>query len=61
VETVPAATTLRGWVDLVDETGGDSMEEAVRLILSLVDPSSTISGEFCWPDNMIISDPIPSW
>jgi NAD(P)-dependent dehydrogenase (short-subunit alcohol dehydrogenase family) len=61
VQTVPAATTLRGWVELVDETGGDSMEEAVSLILSLVDPASTINGEFCWPDNMVISDPIPSW
>ena len=61
VQSVPAATTLRGWVELVDQTGGDSMEEAVKLVLSLVDPDSEQSGEFCWPDNMQISDPIPTW
>jgi len=61
VQTVPAATTLQGWVELVDRTGGDSMEEAVKLVLSLVDPDSELSGAFCWPDNMQISDPIPTW
>lgn len=61
VLTVPEATTLKAWVELVDQTGGDSIEEAVKLVVSLIDPDSTISGTFCWPNNMRISDPLPTW
>lgn len=57
----PGADGLRTWVETVDRTGGDSIQEAVRLILSLVDPTSDTNGAFCWPEGMHVSDPLPSW
>jgi NAD(P)-dependent dehydrogenase (short-subunit alcohol dehydrogenase family) len=60
-ERHPEAQVLRDWAALVDETGGDSMDEAVHLVMSLVDPRSELSGSFCWPANMHISEPLPTW
>jgi NAD(P)-dependent dehydrogenase (short-subunit alcohol dehydrogenase family) len=52
---------LREWVDMVEETGGDSTEHAVELVLSLVsDAGADTNGRFCWPTG-IVEAPLPSW
>jgi NAD(P)-dependent dehydrogenase (short-subunit alcohol dehydrogenase family) len=57
----PQAQGLRDWATLVGETGGDSMEEAVRLVMSLVAQECQTTGEFCWPENMKVSEPMATW
>jgi NAD(P)-dependent dehydrogenase (short-subunit alcohol dehydrogenase family) len=54
------APALREWADNVDRTGGDPMSSAVDLILDLLDPASSVTGEFCWPKD-IVEQPVPSW
>jgi NAD(P)-dependent dehydrogenase (short-subunit alcohol dehydrogenase family) len=54
------AHALREWADDVDRTGGDPMSAAVDLILQLLQPDSSINGQFCWPAG-ITEQPVPSW
>jgi NAD(P)-dependent dehydrogenase (short-subunit alcohol dehydrogenase family) len=52
---------LREWVDMVGETGGDSTDHAVELVLRLVsDEGAETNGLFCWPTG-IVEAPLPSW
>jgi NAD(P)-dependent dehydrogenase (short-subunit alcohol dehydrogenase family) len=61
VATAPAAVALRDWVDMVERTGGDPVEKATDLVLSLLDDSSReINGQFCWPQEAL-EPPISSW
>lgn len=61
VETAgPHGDALREWVTLVDRTGGDSIGQALQLILSLLARDSSTNGSFCWPEGML-HDALPSW
>jgi NAD(P)-dependent dehydrogenase (short-subunit alcohol dehydrogenase family) len=50
---------LGDWVELVGATGGDSPDEAVAVVLRLVD-SPEVNGEFRWPQGAHQA-PVPSW
>jgi NAD(P)-dependent dehydrogenase (short-subunit alcohol dehydrogenase family) len=55
------AQGLREWIDMVEETGGDSTDHAVELVLALVsEDGAETSGRFCWPTG-IAEAPLPSW
>ena len=54
------AEALRTWVEMVDRTGGDPLSGAVDLVLELLDDSSTVNGQFCWPKNALEA-PVASW
>ena len=52
------ADAYRQWVEWVEETGGDPLEKAGRLVLDIVE--SDVNGEFLWIDEPL-QPPIPSW
>jgi NAD(P)-dependent dehydrogenase (short-subunit alcohol dehydrogenase family) len=62
VAALPAGRTpLEGWVDRVEQTGGDPMSRAVDVVVRLVDDAaSAINGQFCWPEDAL-EPPVPSW
>jgi NAD(P)-dependent dehydrogenase (short-subunit alcohol dehydrogenase family) len=61
VAAAPDAVALRDWADMVERTGGDPVEKATGLVLSLLDDSSEdINGRFCWPE-AALEPPIESW
>ena len=47
-----------GWVEWVEETGGDPPEKAAKLVLDIIE--SDVSGRFLWIDDPLQA-PIPSW
>jgi NAD(P)-dependent dehydrogenase (short-subunit alcohol dehydrogenase family) len=52
---------MAGWVKRVEETGGDSPEKTVQLILELTGPGSEqVNGRFLWIRNGL-KEPLPSW
>jgi NAD(P)-dependent dehydrogenase (short-subunit alcohol dehydrogenase family) len=51
---------FREWVALVERTGGDSVDKATDLVLRLVDPSSEVTGQFCWIEGGL-EQPMSSW
>ena len=52
---------FKAWVDWVDQTGGDSPQKALELVLKLVSTESdSVTGRFCWIDQPLQA-PIPSW
>nr|MDP5192786.1 hypothetical protein [Neobacillus sp. 179.-C4.2 HS] len=49
------------WADMVGQSGGDSPEKAVEVILDLLIPESNeINGKFLWIKDGI-KKPMPSW
>ena len=58
--TTERADAVREWADAVDRTGGDPMSAVVDLVLRLLEPDSSINGQFCWPAG-IMEEPVPSW
>jgi NAD(P)-dependent dehydrogenase (short-subunit alcohol dehydrogenase family) len=57
----PEAEAYRQWVRWVDQTGGDSPEKAVELILALMtDGAASINGRFLWIEDGL-QGPTPSW
>jgi NAD(P)-dependent dehydrogenase (short-subunit alcohol dehydrogenase family) len=59
--TGPAGEAYRAWADEVGQSGGDDPQQAVDLILKLLDDTSAATnGQFLWiADGM--QKPIPSW
>lgn len=52
---------MQGWVDWVRETGGDSPDKSVKLILDLIRPESdTVNGRFLWIEDGL-KEPMRSW
>jgi NAD(P)-dependent dehydrogenase (short-subunit alcohol dehydrogenase family) len=52
---------LSAWAERVEQSGGDSMEKAARLVLELVDPAKEgRNGQFCWIQDGL-DPPTPSW
>jgi NAD(P)-dependent dehydrogenase (short-subunit alcohol dehydrogenase family) len=52
---------MTGWADMVGESGGDSPEKALEVILDLLRPESNeINGKFLWIKDGI-KKPMPSW
>ena len=47
-----------GWVEWVEETGGDPPEKAAKLVLDIIE--SDVNGRFLWIDDPLQA-PIPSW
>ena len=47
-----------GWVEWVEETGGDPPEKAAKLVLEIIE--GEVSGRFLWIDDPLQA-PIPSW
>jgi NAD(P)-dependent dehydrogenase (short-subunit alcohol dehydrogenase family) len=52
------AEAYNQWVTWVDETGGDPVEKAAKLVLDIID--SDVNGEFLWIDDPM-QPAIPSW
>ncbi|WP_163538174.1 SDR family oxidoreductase [Gracilibacillus sp. YIM 98692] len=49
------------WAEMVDESGGDSPEKTVEVILDLLKPkSNNVNGKFLWIKDGI-KKPMPSW
>ncbi|WP_161632956.1 SDR family NAD(P)-dependent oxidoreductase [Paenibacillus alginolyticus] len=59
-DSVPSGD-MRRWVEWVEQTGGDSPEKSVKLILDLLKPeSNSITGRFLWIEDGL-KKPMPSW
>jgi NAD(P)-dependent dehydrogenase (short-subunit alcohol dehydrogenase family) len=54
----PIADPYAQWVDWVEETGGDPIEKAAKLVIDIV--ASDVTGQFLWIDDPL-QPPIPSW
>lgn len=55
------AETMRGWVEMVDRTGGDPPEKAADLVLRIVAaPAAETNGKFLWIDGGI-QPPRETW
>ena len=57
----PVGEAYRAWADEVDQSGGDDPQQAVDLVLKLLDDqSAATNGQFLWiADGM--QKAIPSW
>ncbi|MDF2964260.1 MAG: family oxidoreductase [Paenibacillus sp.] len=52
---------MANWINWVEQTGGDSPEKTVKLILDLLKPESDhINGRFLWIEDGL-KKPLPSW
>ncbi|TVY11396.1 SDR family NAD(P)-dependent oxidoreductase [Paenibacillus cremeus] len=59
--TSASSGDMTGWVQWVQQTGGDSPDKTVRRILDLTKPeSSEINGQFLWIKDGL-KQPLPSW
>jgi len=60
-ELNPDAQGLREWVQMVQETGGDSPDKTVDLVIYLCSPEADrVNGRFLWIQDGL-QRPIPSW